>query len=167
MAWRVTPTTRSLYPTKACPNHEQSGLRKKAREGLCWKRGRALCKRQLTTTTTINEVGGNGEGASEGGRQIVAGSSNQRIGGSRAIRCGWYTLVAHMARESPRKEGKERGGERGLCFCNKTTQERRTVFLFSLSLPLPYLVGPSPSSASSARGYLTRDLWWRGRRAPP
>ena len=112
MAWRVTPTTRSLYPTKACPNHEQRGLRRKARESLCWKRGRALCKRQLTTTT-INEVGGNGEGARKEGRQIVAGSSNQRIGGSRAIRCGWYTLVAHMAREPPRNEGKEKEGARG------------------------------------------------------
>ena len=74
MAWRVTSATRSLYPTKACPNHEQSGLRKKARERLCWKLGRALCKRQLTTTTTtINEVGGNGEGARERGREADSG----------------------------------------------------------------------------------------------
>ena len=91
----------------------------------------------------------------EGGRQIVAGSSNQRIGGSRAIRCGWHTLVAHMAREPPRNEGKRKRERGRLCFCNKTTQEKGRYFCFpSLSLPLPYPVGPSPSSASVVRARL-------------
>ena len=56
----------------------------------------------------------------------MAGSSNQRIGGSRAIRCGWYTLVAHMAsRREMRGEGEELG------FCNKTDEGR--YFCFPLS----------------------------------
>ena len=64
----------------------------------------------------------------------------------------WHTWrESHQEMRGKRERG--RGGR--LCFCNKTTQEKRTVFLFSpslalalslsLPLPLPCPVGPSPS----------------------
>ena len=79
----------------------------------------------------------------EGASQIVAGSSNQRIGGSRAIRCGWYTspararraVVWHTWREM-RKEGRERGREAEGSSAFAIKRAKDGIFVFPSARPL-------------------------------